>query len=485
MNELHEYVRTRSQSAFAALVERYVDLVYASAVRHVGDRDLAQDVTQAVFTLLVQKADKVPPDRPVSAWLLTATRYVSMNERRLRANRAKLEQTVAAMKQDAAAEDRVDWAALGPLVDEGLSKLGEADRDALMLRFFECRSLREVAAAMNVSEEAATKRVQRALERLRAFFRRRGVTAADVTPALTMLATASAAPAALRATLVALGGAKSSAGAVVLGAITVTAGKAAAVAAAVLIACCVGVVAYTRTDSTAPAAPVASATTRTIPAAATTTSWQNPADREALLAAKRECYPKEVCDVLLAERMRVSILLALRGESLNTQAYSIDADGMGWLAMVFSEAGNMEKVLRPGSGTSTGLTGIFTESGVLLPVQRVRIRRDPFEVFSATATVTEPWAPLEPKKFCWLIRDGQHSPRDDGRYRFFTSNMPGMDCTQQLALVTSKHWRLQWSSERPALTKTAGESVVYFWEKRVKADERYRVDAVIERAKSK
>ena len=133
MDELHDYVETQSQQAFAAVVDRYADLVYASALRHVNHRAMAEDITQGVFALLAQKAHKVSPGRPVSAWLLTTTRNLAMNERRRRSAQRRLERTVAVMKQ--VREDvPTDWNTLGPLVDEGLSKLRETDRDALMLR---------------------------------------------------------------------------------------------------------------------------------------------------------------------------------------------------------------------------------------------------------------------------------------------------------------------------------------------------------------
>jgi RNA polymerase sigma factor (sigma-70 family) len=475
MNELADYVATRSQHAFAAVVDRYADLVYASAVRHVGDRALAEDITQGVFALLARKAHKVPRERPLSAWLLTTTRYLAMNERRLRDNRRRLEQTVATMQQQSTSPDaQPNWRELGPLVDEGLANLRAADRDLLMLRYFESQSIRDVAMVIGVSEQAAGKRVQRALERLRVFFQRRGVTAADVTPALATLAGGAAAPEALRATLIGMSAsaAKTSAGALLTGAGVVMAAKTAAVAA-VLIACGAGVVAYTRP---APSSQSAAAT-----AAATTAPSTQDAEEAALRTAKNNCFPKAVCDILLAERMRVAALLALKGESLQSQAYALDAQAMGWSAVVLSQAGTGENVLRMGSTGMNGYHGVFTDTGQMLRVERVREGRPGLELYRVSANVTEPWAVGEVKKFYWLMRDGQHSPRGDGRLPFYMSNAPGHDCTQQLALVTSKHWRLVSSAETPATTKEAGEFVIYFWERAVTRSETFRVDAEVQR----
>ena len=70
----------------------------------------------------------------------------------------------------------VTWEQVAPHLDAALGELGEMDRDALFLRYFEGKSAHEIAQALAVSDEAAQKRVSRAVERLRAFFAKRGVT---------------------------------------------------------------------------------------------------------------------------------------------------------------------------------------------------------------------------------------------------------------------------------------------------------------------
>lgn len=176
---LREYAATGSQEAFSRLAERYVDVVYAAARRQVGaDGELARDVTQAVFIVLAQRAAEVPADRPLSAWLLRTTSYCAANARRAQRTREHHERRAAEMARELH-DDRTQrdaaWAELSPLLDEGLNKLRPADRDAVLLKFFEKKTLREVGAALGISEAAATKRVNRAVERLRHFFRRRGV----------------------------------------------------------------------------------------------------------------------------------------------------------------------------------------------------------------------------------------------------------------------------------------------------------------------
>src|SRR5688572_33483388 len=123
---LRQYVRERSQEAFAQIVRQYVDMVYASARRQVRDAELAQDVAQAVFIVLSEKAASLPSDRPLSAWLLTTTRYVAANARRSREHRELHERRAAQMAsamRESDRDDAHDLETLSPLLDEGLAKL--------------------------------------------------------------------------------------------------------------------------------------------------------------------------------------------------------------------------------------------------------------------------------------------------------------------------------------------------------------------------
>ena len=133
---LRDYAATRAQPAFSQLVERYVGLVYSAARRQCrGDAHLAEDVTQAVFIILAQKAAQVPADRPLSAWLLRTTSYCAANARRSKSHREQYERRAAQMarahQQDR--PDESDWEELSPLLDDGLNRLRPQDRDALLL----------------------------------------------------------------------------------------------------------------------------------------------------------------------------------------------------------------------------------------------------------------------------------------------------------------------------------------------------------------
>jgi Sigma-70 region 2 len=122
-----EYLKNPTTDAFGRLVEHYVHVVYASARRQLSDAHLAEDVTQAVFILLSQKAKSIPADRPLAAWLLTTTRYVAANARREAANRQKHEREAAmnqAQAQQPEAQDK--WNEISPLLDEGLAALGQS-----------------------------------------------------------------------------------------------------------------------------------------------------------------------------------------------------------------------------------------------------------------------------------------------------------------------------------------------------------------------
>jgi RNA polymerase sigma factor (sigma-70 family) len=207
---LRQYSQERSQQAFAELVRRYVDLVYSCARRQLGDETAAEDVTQAVFLLLAQKASQVPTDRPLSAWLVKAAGYYAANARRGRDRREihvrrASEMTPVEQRPDSSP----DWEKLSPLLDRGISRLPREDRDALLLRYFEKRSMRQVGAALGVTEDAAQKRIARAVDKLREFFVGNGVTTMTAVALAALLTerAITAAPAGLAASVLSAAGA--------------------------------------------------------------------------------------------------------------------------------------------------------------------------------------------------------------------------------------------------------------------------------------
>jgi RNA polymerase sigma factor (sigma-70 family) len=172
---LREFVDHRSQAAFTDLVSRHSDWVYSAAVRMVRDPHLAQDVTQAVFLVLADKAGKLTAI-PLHRWLFKVTRYAAANAIRARARRDKHERFAAMSSSETYQPDSDQmWREIAPVLDDSMSRLRSRDRDALLLRFYQQKSVAEVAAALGVSEGAAKIRIIRAVEKLRAHLRRRGI----------------------------------------------------------------------------------------------------------------------------------------------------------------------------------------------------------------------------------------------------------------------------------------------------------------------
>jgi RNA polymerase sigma factor (sigma-70 family) len=177
---LRQFIATRDEHAFATIVRRHVDLVYSAARRQTrGDDASAGDVTQQVFVLLAEKARTLRDGEALAGWLLVTTRFVALNHIRAEARRRRNEHEAAVMQQQSRSAEPSSpqqWERIGPMLDEAVAKLKREDRDALALRYFQNRSVADVAAALGVSQDAAQKRIGRAIERLRELFARRGVT---------------------------------------------------------------------------------------------------------------------------------------------------------------------------------------------------------------------------------------------------------------------------------------------------------------------
>jgi RNA polymerase sigma factor (sigma-70 family) len=166
------YVHEGSQAAFAELVARHLDLVYSVARRHVPSA-AAEDVAQSVFVELAHHGRNIKPGTPLVAWLHVVARRAALNASRNEIRRRAREHAaaeIAAMKPSP-----TDWKSVEPLLDEAVESLNPLERSAILLRYFENRSLREVGSALGTSDDAAQKRVARAVEQLRAFFLRRGL----------------------------------------------------------------------------------------------------------------------------------------------------------------------------------------------------------------------------------------------------------------------------------------------------------------------
>ena len=171
---LKQFAENESEPAFAELVSRHVNLVYSTALRSAGQPHAAQEISQAVFIILARKAKSLGARTILSGWLHQTTRLTAANYLRTEIRRQNREQE--AFMQSTLNEPESDaWVQIAPVLDDAISKLGRVDRDAIVLRFFENKTLSEVGAALGASEDAAKMRVNRALEKLRKFFSKRGV----------------------------------------------------------------------------------------------------------------------------------------------------------------------------------------------------------------------------------------------------------------------------------------------------------------------
>lgn len=172
---LTSYAREESEAAFAALVTRYVNLVYSAALRFTGNPHHAQEITQAVFIILARKAGSLRRGTVLSGWLYQTARLTAANFVKGEIRRQRREQE-SYMQSTLNEPDAAAWEQIAPLLDEAMGRLGETDRNAVVLRFFENKTASEVGAALKLTEAAAHKRVNRALEKLRKIFTKRGVT---------------------------------------------------------------------------------------------------------------------------------------------------------------------------------------------------------------------------------------------------------------------------------------------------------------------
>jgi RNA polymerase sigma factor (sigma-70 family) len=172
---LARYAAERDEAAFAELVQRHLDHVYSTALRLVGgDSHLAEDVSQSVFTDLARKAGSLRGHATLSGWLHTSTCFAASNLIRTEQRRRQREQTALTMSTTTAPEP--DWDQVRAFLDDSIAELGDPDRDAIMLRYFERKPLAEVGEALGMSEDAARMRVDRAVDKLRTRLAVRGIT---------------------------------------------------------------------------------------------------------------------------------------------------------------------------------------------------------------------------------------------------------------------------------------------------------------------
>src|SRR5215813_11046755 len=162
---LHKYLECDSEEAFAALVTRHINKVYSVAMRHTRSVHQAEEITQAVFVMLARKARKLGKRVVLSGWLYQTARLMALTFLRSEIRRAGREQE-AQMHTALEQNESTAWTQIASLLDTAIAELNETDRHAIILRFFDGRSMSEIGAALGASEAAAKKRVSRAVEKL-------------------------------------------------------------------------------------------------------------------------------------------------------------------------------------------------------------------------------------------------------------------------------------------------------------------------------
>ncbi len=217
---LHRYASTRDEGAFAELVRRHLALVYQAALRRVnGDAALAEEVAQSVFVSLARSAATLRQRAVLAGWLYVSTRHAAANALRQDRRRRLREQEAHIMHDTPAPGSDVAWAQLRPELDAVMDELSDADRDAVLLRFFENQAYADIGGVLRVSEDAARMRVERALDKLRLSLERRGISSTavalgSVLAAQSAVAAPSGLAAAVTSTAMATGAASASLGVV-------------------------------------------------------------------------------------------------------------------------------------------------------------------------------------------------------------------------------------------------------------------------------
>ena len=155
---LAQYASTGSEQAFAEIVRRYSATVHSACLRILGESNAAADATQATFMVLARKARKLSPRTILSGWLYLTARTSAQKLRRAERRRARHEREAAMERTDA--QESVSWERLSPELDAAMASLPTKQRNAIILRYFQDRPEREVAAEMGLPQGTVSKWIE-------------------------------------------------------------------------------------------------------------------------------------------------------------------------------------------------------------------------------------------------------------------------------------------------------------------------------------
>ncbi|RYD19094.1 MAG: sigma-70 family RNA polymerase sigma factor [Verrucomicrobiaceae bacterium] len=171
---LHRFATKGEEAAFSQLVARHAGMMQGVAFRCTGDHALAEDVTQAVFVILMKKARALRHECVVG-WLHRTTFLEARNAGRKAARYRRTLSRFGSLFSPSPAPASMTEDEILPHLDEALIRLPARNRQLVVLRFYESKSVSEIAAATGTNEEACKKQIQRSVHRLGDLLRRRGV----------------------------------------------------------------------------------------------------------------------------------------------------------------------------------------------------------------------------------------------------------------------------------------------------------------------
>lgn len=181
---LRDFVETRSEEAFAELASEFGGLVFSSALRRTGERELAEEITQSVFAILARKAVAAARHPSLAGWLFTVTKLESAKAMR---SRHRHQRKIAALALEHPDHETSDaWQEILPHLDDLLDGLPMPERHLVLARYVEEKSFRELARESGKTEAACKMRIKRTLEKLRASLIARGATVSVVTLGLAL-----------------------------------------------------------------------------------------------------------------------------------------------------------------------------------------------------------------------------------------------------------------------------------------------------------